>query len=115
MFVLVWSKEATKQYNNLKVAAEVRRVARKKEGKKKSSKDEGLFKQVCKALQLLKSNPRHPGLQTHEYHTLPHPWDPKQKVLEAYIQNKTPGAYRLFWCYGQTQGEIYVISITPHP
>jgi hypothetical protein len=43
------------------------------------------------------------------------PFDPAAKVFEAYAQNKTPGAYRVFWCYGPEQGEITVIAITPHP
>ena len=76
---------------------------------------EGLFKQVHKTLQLLRGNPRHPGLQTHEYHSLEHPYDPQGKVFEAYAQQKTPGAYRVFWCYGPGKGELTVIAITPHP
>jgi len=38
-----------------------------------------------------------------------------EKVFEAYVQNKTPGAYRLFWCYGPDKGQITLIAITPHP
>ena len=30
-------------------------------------------------------------------------------------KNKTPGAYRVFWCYGPNTGEITIIAITPHP
>jgi hypothetical protein len=40
----------------------------------------------------LSSNPRNPGLQTHEFHSLVHPYDKNQKVFEAYVQEKTPGA-----------------------
>ena len=83
--------------------------------KKKSSKQEGLFKQVSKAVKLLLADPRHPSLQTHEYQSLEHPFDPDGKVFEAYAQQRTPGAYRIFWCYGPGKGEITIVAITPHP
>ena len=47
--------------------------------------------------------------------TLAHPFNPHDKVFEAYAQNRTPGAYRVFWCYGPEAGQITVIAITPHP
>src|SRR6266849_3730359 len=100
MFMLKWIDEAVEIYDELKDAAEEVRLARKVKDRKKSSKQEGLFKQVHKTLDLLRSNPKHPGLQTHEYTSIENPYDPKQKVFEAYAQNKTPGAYRVFWCYG---------------
>ena len=42
-------------------------------------------------------------------------YDPDTKVFEAYVQNRTPGAYRIFWCYGPKQGENTIIAITPNP
>jgi hypothetical protein len=30
-------------------------------------------------------------------------------------QNRTPGAYRVFWCYGPDQKQITILAITPHP
>lgn len=96
------------------------------------------FKAVKKALNFLKDNPAHPSLHMHKYESLVGPED--TEVFEAYAQNKTPGAYRIFWCYyppkkvdkaKQKQathskstlagaeeaqpGTITVISITPHP
>ena len=115
MFSLVWTPEAEANYNRLQAKAKASLESRKKTGKKKSSKDEGLFKQVYKTVTLLRSNPKHPGLQTHQYHSLENPYDQKQKVFEAYVQDKTPGAYRVFWCYGPGNKEITVIAITPHP
>ncbi|MCH8965308.1 MAG: hypothetical protein IIB58_10130 [Planctomycetes bacterium] len=102
-------------YNRLKRSAEAALEHRGKSRKSKSSKAEGLFKQVHKCITLLLENPRHPGLQTHEFHSLQHPYDKNAKVFEAYVQQKTPAAYRLFWCYGPKQGEITILSITPHP
>ena len=115
MFELKWTKEAEGQYNELKKQAQESLVKRKEKKKKKGSKAEGLFKQVQKTIKLLRENPRHPGLQTHEYHSLPHPFNKNEKVLEAYAQNQTPGAYRVFWCYGPGRGDITLIAITPHP
>lgn len=36
-------------------------------------------------------------------------------TAEAYAENKTPAAYRIFWHYGPGQDEITVIAIIPHP
>ena len=111
-----WSAEAHRQFEDLQAQAELAgAAARARPGKKRKSKQEGLFKQVNKAIGLLKENPRHPSLQTHEFASLEHPYTAGDKVFEAYAQNKTPGAYRIFWCYGPAQGEITIIAITPHP
>ncbi|MGB7160053.1 MAG: hypothetical protein WBD40_18445 [Tepidisphaeraceae bacterium] len=112
-FGLVWQTPAAETFNQLMAAAQTAFDARR--GKGKSTRAEGLFKQVQKCFELLAANPRHPGLKTHEYHSLIHPYDPKQKVIEAYAQNRTPGAYRLFWCYGPGKNQITILAITPHP
>ena len=75
----------------------------------------GLVKQIKKSLGYLTTNPKHPSLKTHPYDSIAHPYDPGQKVFEAYAQNNTPSAYRLFWCYGPGKRQITVIAITPHP
>jgi len=110
-----WTEEATKHFEKLQAAASASVAKRSKDKKAKASKAEGLFKQVEKCVRLLLENPRHPGLQTHEYHSIANPYDPGTKVFEAYVQNRTPGAYRVFWCYGPKQSEITLIAITPHP
>jgi len=76
---------------------------------------EGLVKQVKKSLGYLQHNPKHPSLQTHPYTSIENPYNPKEKVFEAYAQNKTPSAYRIFWCYGPNKGQLTIIAITPHP
>ncbi len=112
---LRWTPRANQEYESLKAKAEAAAVGRERKGQAKTSKAEGLFKQINKALRLLADNPKHPGLNTHEYTSLTHPFDKDQKVLESYIQNHTPGAYRLFWCYGPGPNEATIIAITPHP
>ena len=115
MFELKWTIEASELYKDLEQRAELSLLNRKKRGQTKSSKIEGLFKQVYKTISLLKSNPRHPSLNTHEYDSIENPYHPKEKIFEAYAQNKTPGAYRVFWCYGPEQKQITILAITPHP
>ena len=115
MFRVAWMPEAKERYAELRAKAKARFAARQKSGKKKKSKDEGLFAQVHKAVSLLSSNPRHRSLQTHEYKSLTNPYDASKKVFEAYAQSKTPGAYRVFWCYGPKAKDITIIAITPHP
>ena len=78
--------------------------------------DEGLAKRikaVRKTLGLLESNPKHPSLQTHKFHSLKGPQG--EEVFEAYAEHKTPAAYRVFWYYGPTRGDITILAITPHP
>jgi hypothetical protein len=70
-------------------------------------------KAVKKALGYLQTNPRHPGLNTHEYSSLFGPNG--EKVFEAYAENNTPQAYRIFWVYGPDKKIITIIAITPHP
>ena len=115
MFTPVWTPAAAETYDELKAKAEASLKARQRDKKAKATKDEGLFKQVHKCIQNLLRNPRHPGLATHEYHSLTNPYDKKGKVFEAYAQNDTPGAYRVFWCYGPDRGQMTIVAITPHP
>ena len=71
------------------------------------------LKAVRKTLGHLELNPRHPGLNTHKYHSLSGP--DGEEIFEAYAENKTPAAYRIFWFYGPGKKEITIIAITPHP
>jgi hypothetical protein len=115
VFTLRWTDEAASEYARLKDKAKPALERRPAKGPRKANRSAGLFKQVHKCVSLLAENPRHPGLQTHEFRSLEHPFNPNEKVFEAYAQNRTPGAYRVFWCYGPLTGEITIIAITPHP
>jgi mRNA-degrading endonuclease RelE of RelBE toxin-antitoxin system len=87
-----------------------------KESLKKLKKEAGLkkyYKAVVKALKLLSENPKHPSLQTHPYYSLTGPKG--EKVFEAYAQQNTPAAYRIFFYYGPHKGEITIFAIIPHP
>lgn len=67
---------------------------------------------VKKVLKLLSENPRHPSLQTHQYYSIFEP--DREKIFEAYAEQSTPGAYRIFFYYGPKRGEITVFAIMPH-
>ena len=115
VFAPVWTPAAQETYDQFKAKAEASLKARRRSRKAKATKDEVLFKQVHKCIQHLIRNPKHPPLATHEYHSLAHPYDKKGKVFEAHAQSATPGAYRVFWCYGPERRQITIIAITPHP
>jgi hypothetical protein len=86
----------------------------------KSPSPAALLAQVRKALGFLEIDPRHPGLHTHEFTSLT--GAKGEKIFEAYAQNDSPGAYRIFWHYGpdEIKGRkrtpvITVVAITRHP
>jgi hypothetical protein len=71
------------------------------------------LKAVRKALGYLETNPRHPSLNTHKYSLLVGPNG--EEIFEAYAENNTPVAYRIFWYYGPQKKEITILAITEHP
>lgn len=97
MFDLEWTDKAKETYALLKADA-----SQKKR-----------YKAVRKAIKLLARNPRHPSLQTHEFTSLRGPNG--EKVFEAYAEQETPAAYRVFWYYGPSRSIITIFAITPHP
>jgi len=76
-----------------------------------SKKD--ILKAVRKTLGFMETNLRHPSLNTHEFTSLKGPKG--EKVFEAYAQQNTPAAYRIFWYYGPDRKQITIVAITPHP
>lgn len=97
LFELEWTDEAKATYIRLKSNA-----SQKKR-----------YKAVKKTIRLLAENPRHSSLQTHQFFSLKGPNG--EKVFEAYAEQKTPAAYRVFWFYGPSKGKITIFAITPHP
>lgn len=87
-----------------------------KEQHKKLKNDRGLmkrYKAVKKAIKYLASDPRHKSFNTHEFVGIRGSCG--EKIFEAYAEQSTPGAYRIFWCYGPKHEQITIISIIPHP
>ena len=81
--------------------------------KSASNEEQQLYKKIGKALMLLSNNPRHPGLCSHDIKDLSKRYG--IKVWESYLENKTPGAGRLFWVYDPDRQDITVIGLEPHP
>lgn len=71
------------------------------------------LKAVRKVIGLLSINTRHPSLNTHKFTSMHNPLG--GDVFEAYAENNTPAAYRIFWCYGPNKSEISILAITQHP
>lgn len=97
MFEIILTTRARKQWEDMKV-------------------DRGLekrFRAVRKTLCFMSENPRHLSLRTHEFTSLKGPQG--EKVFEAYAEQSTPAAYRVFWYYGPQENLITVIAITLHP
>jgi hypothetical protein len=97
LFELEWTDKAKETYNLLKA----------------NPSEKKRYKAVKKTLGYLAQNPHHNSLQNHPFLSLKGPNG--EKVFEAYAQQKTPAAYRVFWYYGSTRGIIKIIAITPHP
>jgi len=89
------------------IAKKVLKNLKENSGKKKQ------YKAVVKTLKLLTQNPKHQSLQTHIYHSLQGPSG--EKVFEAYAEQSTSAAYRVFFYYGPFKGEITIFTIIPHP
>lgn len=96
-FTLIESEEFTRQFQELASEPSL----------------EKRYKAVAKCLKLLANDPRHPGLNTHKYTSLAGPNG--EEVFEAYAQNRTPGAYRVFWYYGPGRQQLTLVAVTPHP
>lgn len=71
------------------------------------------LKAVRKSLGYLETNPRHPSLNTHKYSSIKGEND--EEIFEAYAENMTPAAYRIFWHYGPEKDVITIVAITAHP
>jgi glycine cleavage system aminomethyltransferase T len=71
------------------------------------------YKAVKKTIELLASDPHHQSLQTHEFTSLKGP--NSEKVFEAYAEQNSPSAYRVFWYYSPAKSQITIFAITKHP
>lgn len=87
-------------------------LVQKKESKSISKDDDQLLKRIAKVIKTLMTNPKHPGLQTHEIKPLSTRYG--QKVFQSYL-DQGQNANRLFWVYGPQKRDITIIAIEPHP
>lgn len=87
------------------------------EAKRQLAELEGSNKQkhrkVLRTLGRLEENPKHPGLNSHKYRSVKGPKG--EDMWEAYVENQTPAAFRVFYYYGAASAQITIFAITPHP
>jgi hypothetical protein len=80
-----------------------------------------VLRQIHKTLGYLEIDLRSKSLQTHEFESLTRRYG--KKVFEAYVQQNSPAAYRIFWLYGPDEIDkagkripvITILAITQHP
>ena len=97
LFEIIWTHQSHDDFNRLKADASLLKC----------------YKAVKKTIQLLATDPRHNSLQTYDFSSLSGPNG--EKVFEAYAEQNTPAAYRVFWYYGPNKNQITIIAITKHP
>ena len=79
-----------------------------------SNKEEArTYKLLRKTLTQLSSDPRYPGLHTHEIEELTARYG--VKVFQSYCENRNPRAMRLYWAYGPKKDYITILAVEPHP
>jgi hypothetical protein len=79
--------------------------------------DERKYKKLDKALRHLKENPAHPGLHAHKWDTLKGKAPDGGDIWTAYVENRTPSAWRIFYYFDRSDPDsptICVASIRPH-
>ena len=96
MHQLIFTEEAKTNLIELKKQAQIKKL-----------------KKIKLTLDKLQENPRHPGLHTHKYKSFK--GNNGEDIFQSYVENKTPGAFRMFWHYGPDKENITIVAITPHP
>lgn len=71
-------------------------------------------KKIAKTLRILeKIGPSYPGLHSHQYVSVKGPGG--QPLWESYVENNTPGAWRIWWICGPEPAGLTIITVGPHP
>lgn len=69
-------------------------------------------RKAAKALRILQEvGPGHPGFRTHKNDSISGPFG---ETWQVYLENHTPSAWRMFFCYGPGKGVITVFLLAPH-
>lgn len=97
MYKLIYAPKAKEHLNALRDKKQIKKAEK-----------------VKRTLDKISENPRRPGLHTHKYKTLK--GLNGEDVLQSYVENRTPGAFRIFWHYSsEEENTIIILAITPHP
>lgn len=72
------------------------------------------FAKVSKTIEILtKRGPKYPSLHSHKYQSIKGPGG--EEVWESYVENRTAGAWRIWWMYGPRPNVITLIMLGKHP
>lgn len=74
--------------------------------------DKPRAKKVHKTLGLMEVNLRHPGLNSHKMGGMTAP--DGRDLFEVYVENNTPGAFRILYCFGPAPNQLTILAITKH-
>ena len=96
MYKLIYTENAKKQLVKLKKQGQILKL-----------------KKIKLAFDKLSENPYHNGLHAHKNSSIK--YRNEEDTFQSYVENRTPGAYRIFWHYGEEENIIVIIAITPHP
>lgn len=77
-----------------------------------SGEERTLPEEWTKAVRLLRRDPAHPGLRTHETEALTRRYG--RSVFRSYL-SQDDKARRLYWVYGPGRHETTIIGLEPHP
>lgn len=75
------------------------------------AKNRRKYSKVVKVLRTFGANPRHPGLRSHEFLVS----SKAGKLWGSSVENRTPGAHRIFWRYDPEDSEITIVAVIKHP
>lgn len=80
-----------------------------------ASSDRARWRKINKALKLLAADPKHPSLAVHKYDDYAGAGPSGEDIWIAYIENHTPGAWRLLFYYDRkVRGRIIVTRFEAH-
>lgn len=71
------------------------------------------YKLLRNTLIKLSTDPKYPGLHTHEIDELSARYG--MKVFQSYCENHNPRAMRIYWVYGPQKDYITIVALEPHP
>jgi mRNA-degrading endonuclease YafQ of YafQ-DinJ toxin-antitoxin module len=75
--------------------------------------DQIKYRKILKTVRLLRDEgPGYPGLESHKYQSLTGPQG--EDLWESYVENKTPGAWLLSWCYSKQPDTLILVTVGPH-
>ena len=75
--------------------------------------DVKIHKLLRKTFLQISTNPKYPGLHTHEIDALTFRYG--VKVFQSYCEKRNPRAMRVYWVYGPVKDYITIIGVEPHP